>query len=100
MRRAKSMALGLSSFNNSRNNSGPMETSGQVASAESQSMIAGLFSTNSSTNVETSGQVASLFSSVINLDNNGNEAGGEVIFGGGFSGSTGGGDCGGGMSLA
>ncbi len=95
------MALGLSSFNNSRNNSGPMETSGQVASAEGgQNMVAGLFSTNSSTNVETSGQVASLFSVGINLGNNGNEAGGEVIFGGGFSGSGGGGDCGGGMSLA
>lgn len=95
------MALGLSSFNNSRNNSGPMETSGQVASAEGQSMIAGLFSTNSSTNVETSGQVASLFSDGMSFENNGAGTGGEVIFGGGFSGSGGGGGCGGGgFSLA
>jgi hypothetical protein len=94
------MALGLSSFNNSRNNSGPMETSGQVASAEGQSMVAGLFSTNASTNVETSGQVASLFSDGAGLENNGNGAGGEVIFGGGFSGGGGGGCGGGGFSLA
>lgn len=95
------MALGLNFFsNNSRNNSSPTETSGQVAFAEGQSLAAGLFSTNSSTNVETSGQVASLFGDGVNLGNNGAGAGGEVIFGGGFSGGSGGGDCGGGCSLA
>lgn len=94
------MALGLSSFNNSRNGSAPTETSGQVASAEGQSMIAGLFSTNSSTNVETSGQIAYLFGGGMILDSNGAGAGGEVIFGGGFSGGGDGGGCGGGFSLA
>jgi hypothetical protein len=99
------MALGISSFD-SVNNAGVMPTdcgnSGQEVASNFGSIFSGfgfggLFSGPTSKTGEGSGTVACLFGDNLSLDD-GNGAGGAVLFGG-FSG--GGGSCGGGsVSLA
>lgn len=96
------MALGISSFDNINN----AIASGGTADSGSNEQVAGLLNSifgsmfsGGSSKVESSGTVACIFEGNMLPDSNGNESGGEIIFGG-FSGGGGSSGGGGGMSLA